>query len=85
MQIRESADMLNMLEIQHAATWKGFAAVVCSSRHSLVPKRKVQVPKNANIGFFAPKPYFNSVYRDFLFDRKFCLVEILKRWNRLGV
>ena len=33
MQIRESADMLNMLEIQHGATWKCFAAVVCSSRN----------------------------------------------------
>jgi hypothetical protein len=47
--------------------------------HSLVPKRGVQVKKIANIGFFAPKPYLKGVDPDFLFDRKFCLVEILKR------
>ncbi len=47
--------------------------------HSLVPKRGVQVQKMANIGFFAPKPYLKDVDPDFLFDRKFCLVEILKR------
>jgi hypothetical protein len=47
--------------------------------HSLVPKRGVQVQKIANIGFFAPKPYPKGIDRDFLFDRKFCLVEILKR------
>ena len=35
--------------------------------------------KIVNIGFFAPKPYLKGVDRDFLFDRKFCLVEILKR------
>ena len=46
--------------------------------HSLVPKRGVQVQKMANIGFFAPKPYLKGVDRDFLFDRKFCLVEILE-------
>ena len=40
--------------------------------HSLVPERGVEVPKIANIGFFAPKPYLKGVYRDFLFDRKFC-------------
>ena len=47
--------------------------------HSLVPKRGVQVQKMANIGFFAPKPYLKGVDPDFLFDRKFFLVEILKR------
>ena len=47
--------------------------------HILVPKRGVQVPKIANIGFFAPKPYLEGVDPDFLFDMKFCLVEILKR------
>ena len=35
--------------------------------------------KKANIGFFAPKPYLKGVDRNLLFDRKFCLVEILKR------
>ena len=53
--------------------------------HSLVPKRRVQVPKIANIGFFAAKPYLKGVDRDFLFDRKFYLVEILKCYKRLGV
>ena len=48
-------------------------------RHSLVPKRGVQVPKMANIGFFAPKPYLQGVDPDIFFDRKFCLVEISKR------
>ena len=43
--------------------------------HNLVTKCGVQVPKTANIGFFAPKPYLKGVDRDFLFDRKFCLVE----------
>ena len=43
--------------------------------HKLVPKRGVQVPKKVNIGFFAPKPYLKGVDRDFLFDRKFCLVD----------
>jgi hypothetical protein len=47
--------------------------------HSLVPKRGVQVQKKANVGFFAPKLHLKGVDRDFLFDRKFCLVEILKR------
>ena len=47
--------------------------------HSLVPKRGAQVQKIANIGFFASKPYLKGVDPDFLFDRKFCLVEILKR------
>ena len=47
--------------------------------HSFVPKRGVQVQKLANIGFFAPKPYLKGVDRDFLFDRKFWLVEIEKR------
>ena len=51
--------------------------------HSLVPKRGVQVQQIANIGFFASKPYLKGVDRDFLFDRKFCLVEILRRWKRL--
>ena len=53
--------------------------------HSLVPKRGVQVQKIANIGFFAPKPYLKGANPDFLFDRKFCLVEILKLWKQLGV
>ena len=53
--------------------------------HSLVPKRGVQVQNIANIGFFAPKPYLKGVFPDFLFDRKFCLVEIMKRWKRLGI
>jgi hypothetical protein len=44
-----------------------------------MPKRGVQVQKIANIGFFASKPYLKGVDPDFLFDRKFCLVEILKR------
>ena len=39
----------------------------------------IQVQKVANIGFFGLKPYLKGVDRDFLFDRKFCLVEILKR------
>ena len=47
--------------------------------HSLVPKHGVQVQKMANIGFFAPKTYLKGIDRDFLFDRKFCLVKILKR------
>ena len=47
--------------------------------HSLVPKCGVQVQKIANIGFLAPKPYLKGVDQNFLFDRKFCLVEILKR------
>ena len=47
--------------------------------HSVVPKGGVQVQKIANIGFFAPKPHLNAVDWDFLFDMKFCLVEILKR------
>ena len=47
--------------------------------HSLVPKRGVQLLKIANIGFFDPKPNLKGVDPDFLFDRKFCLVEILKR------
>ena len=46
--------------------------------HSIVPKRGVQLQKNANIGFFAPKPYLKGVDPDFLFDRKFFLVNILK-------
>ena len=50
-----------------------------SYRHSLVPKCVVQVQKIANIGFFAPKPYINGVDPDFLFNRKFFLVKILKR------
>ena len=53
--------------------------------HSLVPKCGVWVPKKANYGFFAPKPYFKGVDRDFFFYRKFCLVEILKRWTWLCV
>ena len=47
--------------------------------HSLVPDRGVQVSKIVNISFFAPKPYLKGVDRDLLFDRKFCLVNILKR------
>ena len=47
--------------------------------HSLVPKCGVHVQKMANIGFFAPKPYLKGVDPDFLFYRKFGLVEILKR------
>ena len=50
------------------------AGNMSSYGHSLVPKREVQVPKIANIDFFPPKPYLNGVDRDFLFDRKFCLV-----------
>ena len=46
--------------------------------HSFVLKRGVQVQKIANIGFCAPKPYLKGVDRDFLFDMKFCSVEILK-------
>ena len=45
---------------------------------SLVPKHGVQVQKMATIGFLAPKPYLKGVDLDFLFDRKFCLVEVLK-------
>ena len=44
-----------------------------------MPKHGVSVQKIANIGFFAPKPYLKGVDPDFLFDRKFGLVEILKR------
>jgi hypothetical protein len=47
--------------------------------HSLVPKHGIQVQKMANIGFFAPKPYLKGVDPDFLFNRKFFLVGILKR------
>ena len=47
--------------------------------HSLVPKRGVQVKKIANIGSFDPKPNLKGVDPDFLFDSKFCVVEILKR------
>ena len=50
-----------------------------------MPKRGAQVPKIANIGVFAPKPYLKGFDPDFLLDRKFCLVEILKCWKRLGV
>ena len=53
--------------------------------HSLVPKRGAQVQKIANIGVFAPKPYLKGIDPDFLFDSKFSLVEILKRWKGLGV
>ena len=35
--------------------------------HSLVPKRGVQVPKIANIGFFAPKSYLKGVDRTFFY------------------
>ena len=38
--------------------------------HSLMPKHGVQVPKIANNGFFAPKPYLKGVDPEFLFDRK---------------
>ena len=41
--------------------------------------------KRANVGFFALKPYLKGVDRDFLFDRKFCLVGILKLSKWLGV
>jgi hypothetical protein len=44
-----------------------------------VSKRGAQVQKLANIGFFALKPYLKGIDRDFLFDMKFCLFEILKR------
>ena len=47
--------------------------------HSLVPKHGAQVQKIAKIGVFAPKPYLKGIDPDFLFDRKFCLAEILKR------
>ena len=40
--------------------------------HSLVPKRRVQVQKMANIVFFAPKPYLKGIDPDLLCDRKFC-------------
>ena len=43
---------------------------------SLMPQSGVQVRKLANIGFFAPKPYLKGVDQDFLFDMKFCLIEI---------
>ena len=46
-----------------------------TSGHSLVPKRGVQRSKMANIGFFAPKPYLQSIDPDFFFPRKFSLVE----------
>ena len=46
--------------------------------HSLVPKPEVQVQKIANIGFFDPKPNLKDIDLNFLFVRKFCLVEILK-------
>ena len=46
--------------------------------YSLVPNCGVQVQKIANIGFFAPKPCLKGFDPDFLFDRKLCLVEILK-------
>ena len=49
-----------------------------SCGRSLVPKCGVQVQKIANIGFFDPKLNLKGVYPDFLFDKKFCLVEILK-------
>ena len=45
--------------------------------HILVPER-VQMQKMANIGFIDPKPNLKGVDPDFLFDRKFGLVEILK-------
>ena len=45
-----------------------------------MPKRGAQVQKKiANIGVFAPKPYLKGIDPDFLFDKKFCLVELLKR------
>ena len=44
--------------------------------HSLVPKCGVLMTKIVNICVFAPKPYLKCVDRNFLFDRKFCLVEI---------
>ena len=62
-----------------------FAWNMSTYGHSLVPKYAVQVPKTANIGFFAPKPYLKGIDPDFLFHRKFCLVEILKRWKGLSV
>ena len=34
------------------------------------------MPKIANFGFVAPKPYLKGVDPDFLFDRKLCLVKI---------
>ena len=56
-----------------------------SDGQSLMTKPGVQVPKIANIGFFAHKPYLKGIGPYFLFDRKFCLVKILKRWKWLGV
>ena len=50
-----------------------------------MPKRDAQVQKIVNIGFFAPKPYLKGIDPDFLFDRKFCLVDVLKGWKGLGV
>ena len=47
--------------------------------HSFLTKHGVQVQKIAKISFFDPKPNLKGIDPDFLFDRKFCLVEILKR------
>ena len=44
-----------------------------------MPKRRAQVQKIVKIDFFAPKQYLKGIDPDFLFDRKFCLVDILKR------
>ena len=49
-----------------------------SYRHSLLPEHGVEVKKIANISFVAPKPYLKGIYWEFKFDRKFCLVDILK-------
>ena len=53
--------------VKYEFIWTKFSAQTWSSS-----------AKKANIGFFAPKPYLKGVDPDFLLDRKFCLVEILK-------
>ena len=52
--------------------------------HILVPKRGILVPIFGNLAFFVPKPNLKVLIRDFFFYQKFCLIEILKFWKRLG-
>ena len=69
-------------EGQWEVTWKGDITQSPDRQTSRLYERirlRANPLKIANIGFFAPKPYLKGVDRDFLFDRKFCLVEILKR------
>ena len=63
--IDESELQPQSLEVK-ARAFRAFKQLV-----HLSPKHGVQVPKIANIGFFAPKPYLKGVDPDFLFDRKF--------------